>query len=123
MKNNQCSQMTEAEIFDEFRTITEIQKEAAEKNKNSVYKKICARVVELTQDLKDRPGDRRSVLLPLLEHENIQVRLMAANETLAVAPEAAQRTLQEIRDSGWYPFALDAGMTLSAFRSGRFRPE
>ncbi|WP_165933751.1 DUF2019 domain-containing protein [Aquabacter spiritensis] len=123
MKSKPLSEMSESDLVNEFVSSAIIQKEASEKNKFSVYNKLIKRIVELTQELKSRPGDRRRDLLPLLEHENIQVRLMAANETLAVAPEAARRTLQAIKDSNWFPFAADASTTLRGFDSGRLRPE
>ncbi|TCT02359.1 DUF2019 domain-containing protein [Aquabacter spiritensis] len=124
MKEKALNDMTEEEIVDEFTSLAVRQKEASEKDRFSIYNKLYARVVELGRELKSRPGDRRRDLLPLLAHDNVQVRFMAAREVLAVAPEAACRTLQEIKDSNWFPFAADAGTTLSAFKSGVFpRPD
>ena len=52
----------------------------------------------VNEELKNRPGDQRQALRPLLDHSNAQVRLQSAIATLALAPEAAQRTLQVISD-------------------------
>ncbi|TCT04407.1 DUF2019 domain-containing protein [Aquabacter spiritensis] len=124
MKTKSLSDMTEDEIVHNFMTLAALQKEASEKDKFATYRRLYNQVVDLANELKNRPGDRRGDLLPLLAHDNVQVRLMAANETLAVAPEAACRTLQEIKDSNWFPFAADAGTTLSAFKSGVYpRPD
>ncbi|WP_132033918.1 DUF2019 domain-containing protein [Aquabacter spiritensis] len=122
-KNKTLSEMTEEELVGEFTNASIAQKEASEKDKFSKYNKLFDRIVEIRNERKIRPGDRRRDLLPLLTHDNIQVRLMAAIETLAVAPDAACRTLKEIKDSNWFPFAMDASSTLSWFESGRFRPE
>jgi hypothetical protein len=54
-------------------------------------------------ELKTRDGDQRRMLLRLYNHRNIQVRLKAAKATLAVAPDAARRKIQEIADSREYP--------------------
>jgi hypothetical protein len=73
-------------------------------------------------ELKARTGDQRRALLVLYDHPNAQVRLKAAKATLAVAPQAARRMLQIIRESKEYPQAGDAGMTIRAIESGIFRP-
>lgn len=77
---------------------------------------------DVIEELKRRPGDQRSALLPLLNHENIQVRLMAAKLTLAVAPAAASHALQSIRESNEQPQAMDAGMCLWNLETGVFKP-
>jgi hypothetical protein len=73
-------------------------------------------------ELKRRPGDMRSALLNLYQHPNVQVRLMAARLTLAVAPATARNVIQTIADSKEYPQAGDAGMCLSNLDQGIFKP-
>lgn len=77
---------------------------------------------DVCEELKARAGDQRSALVSLYSHPNLQVRLMAAKLTLAVAPAAAKQLLQEIADSKEYPQAGDAGMSLWALKQGIFRP-
>ena len=72
--------------------------------------------------LKAMPGDKRSALVPLLQHPNLEVRLRAAKSTLAVAPEAARATLEALRKITHTPQASDAGMCLSALDEGIFKP-
>lgn len=74
------------------------------------------------QELKIRPGDQRHALVPLYEHENMQVRLKAANATLAIAPDAARATLKAIQASGWLPQSADAASTLRNLEEGIFKP-
>jgi hypothetical protein len=45
---------------------------------------------EIKRELKPKPGDHRFALLPLYDHNNMQVRVKAAKATLAIAPEAAR---------------------------------
>lgn len=73
-------------------------------------------------ELKRRPPDQRRALLALYDHPNAQVRLAAAKSTLAVAPAAAREMLQIIADSGEFPQAGDAGMSLVNLERGIFKP-
>jgi len=86
------------------------------------YNKIYVYVRAIVDELKKRDGDRRRDLLPLCRHENIQVRLTAAQKTLALAPAEARAVLERIRDSGELPQALDAGMMLLAIDQGIYTP-
>jgi hypothetical protein len=76
----------------------------------------------IVDELKSRPGDQRSALIPLYTHPNVQVRLNAARLTLAVAPETARKVVKAIADSKKYPQAMDAGMCLWAIEQGIFKP-
>ncbi|HYC17312.1 MAG TPA: DUF2019 domain-containing protein [Pseudolabrys sp.] len=76
----------------------------------------------VTEELKSRPGDQRSALLGLYDHPNVQVRLMAARLTLAVAPATARHVLESIKASKEYPHAADAGMCLWNLDRGVFKP-
>ena len=73
-------------------------------------------------ELKSRPGDQRTALLPLYRHPNMQVRLKAALATLAVAPQAARAQLEAIRASKWQPYAMEAGMLIRTLDNGIFKP-
>lgn len=77
---------------------------------------------EVENLLKAMPGDKRSALLPLLEHPNLEVRLRAAKATLAVAPEAARAALVALTRIQHTPQAGDAGMCLRALDEGIFKP-
>lgn len=85
---------------------------------NKLYFKLDA----INKELKSRPGDQRSALLPLYDHKNMQVRVKAAKATLAIAPEAARAQLEAIRASGWQPQALEAGMSLGFLDEGVYKP-
>ena len=86
---------------------------------NKLYWKIKA----VGDELKARPGDQRSALLPLYTHKNMQVRLKAAHATLALEPQAARAQLEAIRQSGWQPQALDTGMSIRNLDLGIYKPK
>lgn len=86
------------------------------------FNKLFRQMVAVRNELKKRPGDQRRALLALYNHENAQVRLQAAKETLILAPEAARRLIETIANSRKYPQAGDAGMSLFALDEGIFKP-
>ncbi len=85
--------------------------------------RIFWKLEEIESELKSRPGDQRSALLPLFNHKNMQVRVKAAKATLAIAPEAARAQLEAIRASGWQPQALEAGMSIGFLDDGIYKPK
>jgi hypothetical protein len=72
--------------------------------------------------LKLRPGDQRRALIDLYEHENMQVRLKAAEATLAIVPQAARQALEHIKASGWLPQSAEASHSLWTLDRGIFKP-
>ena len=74
------------------------------------------------EELKSRDGDQRRALVPLLEHPNPQVRYMAAEFTLAVAPVASRKALKDLSDNNIYPQAANARGTLWSLEAGRRKP-
>jgi cytochrome c oxidase assembly protein Cox11 len=87
------------------------------------YKRLYWLMDAVKKELKSRPGDQRRALLTLYDHPNMQVRLMAAKSTLAVAPDEARRMVEWIAASRWFPQAGDAGMCLARLDSGDFVPK
>lgn len=86
------------------------------------YNRLYDRKTALLDELKGRPGDARSALLPLLDHRNLQVRLNAATATLALAPDRARQALEAIRETGWMPQAADAAGLIRSLDEGVFKP-
>lgn len=80
------------------------------------------RIHEIAVELKARPGDQRIALMKLYDYPHMHVRLHAAKNTLAVAPQAARRQLEQIKESGWMPDAGDAGMCLWTLDESIFKP-
>jgi hypothetical protein len=85
---------------------------------NRLYDQMQA----IAMELKSREGDQRKALLVLYDHPNMRVRLVAATKTLAIAPQAARKKLEEIKASGWLPDSGEAGMSLRGLDDGTFKP-
>lgn len=113
---------TAAQLVAEFVALCLQQQGALEDYDVRRYNKLYPRVCAIVDELKARDGDRRRDLIPLVRHENIQVRLTAAQKTLALAPAEARAVLEQIRDSRELPQALDAGMMLLAIDRGTYTP-
>ncbi len=114
--------MSTAELVTRFEEIALEQDRALLMDEIAKFNRLYGQMDAVKKELKSRPGDQRRALLTLYDHPNIQVRLKAAEGTLAVAPEAARGMLQSIRDSREYPQAADAGMTLWDLDRGIFQP-
>ena len=90
---------------------------------NGRYNRLYDKMKEVERELKQCPGDQRTVLLPLFEHENLQVKLRAALATLAVASKASKAVLQWLSDRNRYPQAADVREILEAVNDGSYVPK
>lgn len=84
--------------------------------------RLFDRIEAVKAELKSRPGDQRHALIPLYNHANMQVRLSAAKATLAIAPQAARQTLEDIKASDWLDQSAEASGSLWALDQGIFKP-
>jgi len=91
-------------------------------DKISKFNKLFKQQVEVAAELENRGVEARLCLLRLYGHPNMQVKLHAARETLAVAPKEARQMIESIAKSRWMPQAGDAGMCLWALDEGIFKP-
>lgn len=123
MKRVNVSKMTTDKLVQLFADLAVQQDAALLYRAQRQVNKIFWRLEEIESELKSRPGDQRSALLPLYNHKNMQVRVKAAKATLAIAPEAARAQLEAIRASGWQPQALEAGMSLGFLDEGIYKPK
>ena len=110
------------ELVYQFTGITLRQYDAALFGNITKYNSLVDQMLAVADELKSRPGDQRSALVPLLVHPNRQVRLMAAELTLALAPVASRQTLQELSDAKVYPQSAYAMGTLRALQRGDRKP-
>ncbi|TAK49741.1 MAG: DUF2019 domain-containing protein [Xanthobacteraceae bacterium] len=87
------------------------------------YNRLFDQMHVVVEELKGRPGDERRALLKLYDHPNMQVRLRAAVNSMAIAPVAARQMLENIKASNWDPQSGAAGMALWALDEGIFKPK
>jgi hypothetical protein len=122
MKRPNLVEMSQSRLVDRFVDICLAQGEALLEDDLKKFSRLFEQMRAIVEELKARPGDQRRALLSLYEHPNLQVRLKAAKNTLAVAPDAAREVLRTIVDSGEYPQAMEAGMSLWNLERGTFKP-
>src|SRR4029077_18860692 len=123
MKGLDLGGMTTVELVDRFAVICVKQDQALFENEIAEFNRLYDQMAAIRDALKARHGDQRSALLALFDHQNLQVRLQAAKVTLAVAPHAARRMIELIKQWGRQPQAGDAGMCLVNLDRGIFVPK
>ncbi len=109
-------------LVQKFATIAIKQDQALLAEDVTKFNRLYGEMDIIRNELKNRPGDQRAALMPLLQHSNIQVRLKAAITTLAVAPDPSKSVLEKIAGSKRYPQAADAGFILRGLEDGSYRP-
>jgi Domain of unknown function (DUF2019) len=122
MRHATLTGMTVEKLVEQFTAITLAQDQALLRREIAKFNRLFAQMEKVEFELKSRPGDKRTELLKLFDHPNMQVQLAAAKSTLAIAPEMARRKIEEIANSGWFPQAGDAGMSLWNLDRGIFKP-
>jgi hypothetical protein len=122
MKAAALSKMSVKQLVDRFVEIGIAQDNAIWEDQTGNYNRLYRQKVVLVGELRSRDGDQRRALLQLYDHSNMQVRVNAAIDTLAVAPQAARRLLQTIRGARVPHQSLQAGMTLFNLDNGVFKP-
>lgn len=114
--------MSVEQLVSRFMNIALGQYEADNYSRTSKYKLLYEQMSAVKDELKSRSGDQRYALVSLYSHPNIQVRLAAARATLALNYVQARGVIQAIADSGNFPQAGDAGMTLANLDRGVYKP-
>jgi hypothetical protein len=114
--------MTVEQLVARFIEIGEAQDDALLDSEIARFNRLYDEKVLVLDKLRGRDGDQRKVLIKLYDHPNMQVRLNAAKATLAVAPAAARRTLEQIAKRKELPQGGDAGMSLRNLDRGIFKP-
>jgi len=111
------------QLVQHFLSLTLAQYEARFPSQTSKYNRLYHQMNEIRDELKRREGDQRRALLPLINHENAQVRLMAASSLLTIVPERAKRALESVRDSRIQPPSANAAGLLEGLERGSFVPK
>jgi len=122
MTKDDLGTLSVAQLVEEFITLGIKQYKAVWDGDTKTYNPLFYRMQAIKAELKSRPGDERRALKTLYDHPNIQVQLMAARSTLALAPIEARRVIESIAASNQFSYAGDAGMCLWALDEGIFVP-
>jgi hypothetical protein len=110
------------DLVKEFTAVAIEQGQALLMDEVAKFNRLYDEMDIIRNELRSRPGDQRKALLPLLRHNNVQVRLKAAITTLAVTPDASKSVLKDIAESKRYPQAADAGLVLRGLDDGSYQP-
>ncbi|HXT06833.1 MAG TPA: DUF2019 domain-containing protein [Roseiarcus sp.] len=121
-KPNKLSELSIEQLRQRFVDLTLRQSEAEMYGQIAKYNRLYGQIDAIKDELKGRSGDQRIALIPLFEHPNAHVRLVAATATLTVVPEAARKALEELAESKEYPQAGTASGRLRHLDSGFFKP-
>jgi 5-bromo-4-chloroindolyl phosphate hydrolysis protein len=122
IKRTQLNDLTTQQLVERFLQIALQQYDALQKGKTADHNRLYDIMEDVKSELKQRPGDQRNALLPLLDHTNAQVRLKAAYTLLAISPIRAKKALETVRDSRIAPQSVNAGFMLEALADGSYVP-
>jgi hypothetical protein len=106
-----------------FIAIAMAQHDASREYQTTRYNRLFDQMTKIENELKSRENDQRRALLPLLEADDIHLRLKAAIALLAVAPEQARKVLMSIRDYSLLPYSMDATLMLMSLDNGSYVPD
>ena len=122
MKRKAVSDMSDEQLVERFIANCLEQEQALLYDDINLFNRLFALMRNVVNELKGRPGDQRHALLDLYDHPNLQVRIKAVKNSLALAPDEGRRVLQEIANVTNRPQALEAGMSLRNLKAGIFKP-
>jgi hypothetical protein len=105
MKRIPLTEMSVPDLVLLFAKITVAQDEALLGGQHAKFNRLFTRMMEVSNELKNRDDDQRRQLVRLFSFPNMQVRLQAAKLTLAVAPAEARAIAGDRRfemvSAGW----------------------
>src|SRR5665213_4269202 len=102
------------ELLNKYAKICVAQDHALFYDEYKTFSKLYEEMASIDRELRRRGTAARLALCRLFDHPNLQVRLQAAKESLAVASTDSLNVIKAIAESRIAPQALDAGMTLIA---------
>ena len=114
--------MTANQLVERFVEIAMAQEKALLMDETATFNRLFDQMQDVVRELQAREGDQRQALLTLYDHPNLQVRLKAVKNSLALAPQSGRRVLEAIANSQEYPQAGEAGMSLWNLDRGIFKP-
>ncbi len=123
MSRIELDALTDAQLVDRFTTLSLQQFDVLQIHDTKTYTKLFHRLHAVAGALRARGLDSRRALLPLLDHENAQVRLNAVHQLLAIEPERARATLAALAKFAPGPQRGSAGMDLLMLDRGEYKPD
>lgn len=112
MTKRKIADMTSDELVDRFEAISLEQSRIVEAGSIAKYNRLFDQLVAIRGELERRGKDDLLALLRLLQHRDLQVRLVSAQFIRDVAPGPARRALQSVAEISWSVESFDARMSL-----------
>lgn len=122
MKRTLLSGLALADLIRLYIEIAIAQHRALANFETGKFNRLFTQQIDLERELKSRPGDHRSALMPLLDHSDIQVRLSAAYALRPIALEDATRAFERIAQENYYPQTANARFALDKIADGSWTP-
>jgi len=131
-KSNDLANLSNEQLIDAYIDLSRQQGVATRKEDIRKYNRLFDKVAAIERELRKRGDDvRKALLIPLLklssgesriDYEAAQRRYNAAMELMAVAPDPAKATLEELAESALQDYVVRAGMALLNLERGRWKP-
>ncbi len=122
MSDGQIETLPMEQLVERYVKLSLAQCDATEVDDHETYNELFDEIGTISNVLRARGADARRALLPLLSHENAQVRFNAAHDLLAIEPERARAALEWVAKWGPGPQRGSAGMSLHRLDSGQYKP-
>lgn len=123
MKTVNLTKLSVSELADLFLQVAIAQFEAQRRRQIAKYNRLFDKMAAVEKELERRPGDQRIALVPLLQHRNEQVRLMAAHATMQVARDEAYAAFKVLSEENRFPQTANAGFALRKLEGQKWPPE
>ena len=122
MSDAQIESLPTEQLVQRYVTFSLEQFDATQTDDHDTYNELYDRIKAISKVLRERGADAHRALLPLLGHENAQVRFNAAHDLLAIEPERARAALEWVAKWAPLPQRGSAGMSLHRLDSGEYKP-
>ncbi|HKX11032.1 MAG TPA: DUF2019 domain-containing protein [Stellaceae bacterium] len=122
MSDVQIETLLTEQLIERYVKVSLEQFDATQIDDDETYNELFDEISAISKVLRDRGGDAHRALLPLLDHENAQVRFNAAHDLLTIEPQRARAALEWVARWGPGPQRGSAGMSLRSLDSGQYKP-
>src|SRR5215470_12009261 len=109
MSDAKLDNLSTEQLVERYVRLSLEQFDSTEIDDHETYNKLYDEIDAMARALHDRGPDARRALLPLLRHDNAQVRLNAAHDLLGIEPQRARAALEWVAKWGPRPQSGSAG--------------
>ena len=114
--------LSNEELAEQFAELSLNEFDAELGSENKRMNRLARATIAITRVLRSRGPEALRLLLPLLDHQNAQVRLNGARAVMSVERERAIATLQDLHRRGPGAQRGASGMSLYHLESGIWKP-